>query len=184
MQRGKKADEGGGKEEMSNQKSVHHPCFTFNYEGMNLQALTKWEPALLRNGFVYEQQYYLGHPVYQPWESFAEIQSGIWSEWMITEAELDQLFKNRMTKNVKPLMERGLVLFLSLLFWSNGKPVNLHQYHLNIEQLDAKPVNIDERLGFVLKRPEFYPSYMQLKSLMEEQKKSAAKLAAIKKPSK
>ena len=78
-------------------------------------------------------------------------------------------------------MKKGIVLFLSILFWSNKTSVHLDNLEEEIRELAYKPVNADERISYILNRPNTYPAYMQLKSLMDEQKKMVAKLIALKK---
>ena len=105
-------------------------------------------------------------------------------EWKTIVQQLEVVFSNREKDQIKPYMQKGITLYLSLLFWSNQLPVNLVGFPANLKDIKGKPVNVEERLVFILSRPYFYPSYMQLKSLMEEQFKIVAKMQALKKYSK
>ena len=47
--------------------------------------------------------------------------------------------------------------------------------------LEMKPVNLEERLGFIISRPTLFHSYRQLTELMVEQEKLYAKKNIVKK---
>lgn len=67
------------------------------------------------------------------------------------------------------------VFFLSILFWSNHRPVQLDNLMDQIKTLETKPLNLDERLEYVLKRGNTYLGFRQLNELMLEQRKLIAK---------
>jgi len=59
--------------------------------------------------------------------------------------------------------------FVAFLFWTNETNVpgilNLEQ---EIKQLRIKPINISERLDFIMSKPDNYHSFVQLCQLFEE----------------
>jgi len=110
----------------------------------------------------------------------AETVSTILEEWKNVKIRLDQLFRERDQKKAKEWMEKGIALFIHLLNYTNEKastPYDSIPFH----QLNFKPVNIEERLGFIMARPGLYHSYRQLSELMVEQEKLYAKRNIIKK---
>ena len=77
-------------------------------------------------------------------------------------------------------MKKGIGLFLQFLFWSNDRPISaIESTPLNL--LEIKPVNLEERLGFIISRPNLFHSYRQLSELMVEHEKLFAKNKIIKK---
>ena len=149
----------------------------FTYGHIKAESLKEWDLSLMESGFPYDEL----EGEYKPWPHIAVIQNDIWREWEAVSEAAEGLLANRQTKEIKPYMQRGIVLFLSILFWSNKKPVNLDELNEELQAMAHKPVNVDERISYILHRPNTYPAFMQLKSLMEEQKKMVAKLIALKK---
>lgn len=149
----------------------------FTYDHIKAESLKEWDPMLMECGFPYDEL----KGGYEPWQHVAAIQADIWSEWEAISKEAEELLAKRQTKEIEPYMKKAIVLFLSILFWSNDQSVNVDQLDDELAGLAYKPVNVDERMSYILQRPNTYPAYMQLKSLMEEQKKLVAKLIALKK---
>jgi hypothetical protein len=102
------------------------------------------------------------------------------ADWNHVNAELEILYRNRDQKNTIHGMKKGIGLFIQFLFWVNEKAINLKDFE-PLESLDIKPVNLDERLGFIIRRPSLYHSYRQLSELMIEQEKLYAKKNIVKK---
>lgn len=99
-------------------------------------------------------------------------------EWPNLREEIRHAFEKRDKKAAAPLMEKGISLFIKFLYWSNGL-TNLGA-EINYEELHIKPVNCEERLQFIMTRPNLHHSYMQLCELMNEQEKGYRKALAIK----
>jgi hypothetical protein len=109
--------------------------------------------------------------------------SNLLKEWENSRDQLETLFRERKYKNAKVLMEKGITLFIQFLSWSNEVPVRQDE-PLTFTQYEFKPVNVEERLGFVISRPNLYHSYRQLSELMIEQEKLFMKRNILKKASK
>jgi hypothetical protein len=109
--------------------------------------------------------------------------SKILLEWENSKVQLDALFHKRDNKNAKALMEKGIKLFIQFLARSNDLPETLDK-SINYKQFEFKPVNVDERLSFIISRPALYHSYRQLSELMMEQEKLYVKRNILKKASK
>ena len=167
-----------------NVQELTHASLSFSYDQLNESDYQNWFIRSINSGFPYEYFYYNDKHLFRPWEDFSLIRDQMSEEWKTLVQQLEVVFSNREKDQIKPYMQRGITLYLSLLFWSNQLPVNLIGFPNNLKGLKGKPVNVEERLAFILSRPYFYPSYMQLKSLMDEQFKIAAKMDALKKYSK
>jgi uncharacterized protein (DUF433 family) len=77
-------------------------------------------------------------------------------------------------------MKKGIGLFIQFLYWSNDRQINSKE-PVSINQLVITPVNLDERLAYILSRPNLFHSYRQLSELMTEQAKQYAKKNIVKK---
>ncbi|MGG3469615.1 YpoC family protein [Neobacillus pocheonensis] len=108
--------------------------------------------------------------------------ANIVEEWSKVREKLDELFRCRDMKNTKEWMEKGIDLFIQFLLKTNAK--SYFQGPIPYDQLEVKPVNIEERLAFIMNRPNLYHSYRQLIELMIEQEKQFVKWNVIKKSSK
>ena len=78
-------------------------------------------------------------------------------------------------------MIEGIALFIKLVFWTNEQPVRLKNIFVELEQFPATPVNVRDRLEFIMARPAHYHAYIQLSELMVEQEKIFYIQTAIKK---
>jgi hypothetical protein len=106
--------------------------------------------------------------------------SNLLKEWENSKDPLEVLFRKRDYTNAKVLMEKGIILFIQFLSWSNELPVSLDE-PFNSNQFEFKPVNVEERLAFIMSRPNLYHSYRQLSELMIEQEKLFMKKSIQKK---
>lgn len=131
--------------------------------------------------FPEENRFYLGVNESMPWKNEKEAVIQIVQEWKLYMNELTALFKERKNKETKPLMVKGISLFIRLLFWSNNEPTDLKNLHEKLVLFEAKPVNIGERLQFLMQRPTLYHSFIQLSELMIEQEKIYYKYLVMKK---
>jgi hypothetical protein len=131
--------------------------------------------------FPEENRFYLGMNESMPWKNEKEAVIQIVQEWKPYMNELTALFKERKNKETKPLMVKGISLFIRLLFWSNNEPTDLKNLQEKLVQFEVKPVNIGERLQFLMQRPTLYHSFIQLSELMVEQEKIYYKYLVMKK---
>jgi hypothetical protein len=113
--------------------------------------------------------------------SFEEIElkvGNILRQWQQYKLELEEYLKNRDSEKASPLMEKAIGLFREFLYSSNG----LHCSDLyNIDDCILKPINVQERLKFIITRPSLYHSYVQLAELFAEQEKQYARKMALNK---
>lgn len=106
----------------------------------------------------------------------------ILEEWQSVKELLDDLYRSRDFKNTKAWMDKGIELFLQFMVQTNDMP--FFKDTIPYDQFEIKPVNLEERLEFIIERPNLYHSYRQLSELMSEQEKHFVKKNIIKKSSK
>jgi len=123
--------------------------------------------------FVYEIGFYTELNMPRPWEYPEEAISILLEEWNKLKNQLETLFSSRDIVSAMDQMKQSTVIFIEMLFWTNGQPV--HFPLDNIQKLDYKPVNIQERLEFIISRPKLYHSFAQLSELFIEQEKHFTK---------
>ncbi|NRD80540.1 hypothetical protein HPT25_24770 [Bacillus sp. BRMEA1] len=83
---------------------------------------------------------------------------------------LENLFRERKQDHTTSYMEKGIDLFKQLLLLTNDIPY-IPESFIPFDQLRFKPVNVEERMGFIAARPHLFHSYRQLSELMVEQEK-------------
>lgn len=133
--------------------------------------------------FKYDMAYALGlAPSNLPWEHQSQTVPLLFHLWKETETKLNVLHEKRERSDVKGSIAGGIALLLQAIFWMNKLPVrSLTDWEQEIQQLHAKPVNIVERLDFVIKKPEMYHAFIQLQQLFAETSKLFYKMQAIQK---
>ena len=131
--------------------------------------------------FPFEIQFFNGKNLsYVPWMDSELAVKAILSSWREVERELATLLKKRSNK-VESVMKKGIALYYMLMFWSNAKPVKLHNWIGELENLSIKPVNVKDRLCFSRENIRLYHSYIQLSQLFDEHHKQFAKCNALEK---
>ncbi|WP_052948746.1 YpoC family protein [Mesobacillus campisalis] len=116
---------------------------------------------------------YNGEKEVHPWEKPEKYIPMLLNEWEKLKEEIGQGHSVRDSIKASGAMEQGIDLFLKFVYWSNRMPVSLPLE--NLKTLGAKPVNVEERLKFIMGRPGLYHSYIQLSELMNEQHKQFAR---------
>jgi hypothetical protein len=136
----------------------------------------------LSENFIYEFFFYNGIQTIKPWINPDETIPILFKEWQKVKDQLNVLYHEREQKNIVQNMKKGIGLFIQLLFWSNGKPVQLKEPSA-FSEMDFKPINVQERLEFIISRPKLFHSFIQLSELMTEQEKHYMKKSIQKKAS-
>ncbi|MBC1473384.1 hypothetical protein HB852_01960 [Listeria grandensis] len=125
--------------------------------------------------FWQEQLFYTRGRGEMPWHTDPEQACRrLAKQWKNIAQELDAAFKLRETPDMAIICD-GIGIYLSMLFWSNRRPVQLDRLDAYIETLDLVPMNLQERLAFIMKRPDGYPAFKQLNELVQEQRKLVLK---------
>lgn len=161
---------------------LEHPFFFLAKEKLIVERKTL-QTMNINIPFLYEAAYYSGIDAMKPWEMKEECIPLLISEWKKIKSTLDELFLNRSYKQALEPMKKGISLLLEFIYWANESPVQFFEADF-INKLAFRPVNIGERLSFIIERPSFYHSFIQLSELMVEMEKQYVKKLAVKKASK
>ncbi|MED3553602.1 YpoC family protein [Cytobacillus praedii] len=141
------------------------------------------QKMVLNMPFLYEAAFYENIPALKPWQSHEKFIPLIKKEWDTEKIKLEEIFTNRKYKDAIPPMKKGIGLFLQFVYWANGQPVHFDM-PLSSESLKVQPVNLEERISFIMQRPALYHSFIQLNELLIEMEKQYVKHMAMKKASK
>lgn len=95
-------------------------------------------------------------------------------QWRNVVQELDASFKLREKPDLS-IIRDGLGIYLSMLFWSNRRPVQLDELDKHMKTLELVPMNLEERLHFIMDKSDGYPAFKQLNELVQEQRKLVLK---------
>ncbi len=131
-----------------------------------------------RYPFIYEIGFYNGIEMSRPWENPESSIQLLLAKWRELRHQLETLFASREFSAAMVPMKRSIAIFVEMLFWTNNKPV--HFPLENVRELNFKPVNVQERLEFIISRPILYHSFVQLSELMNEQEKQFTKMLLLK----
>lgn len=156
-------------------KELKHPFF---FKGNNEISIKENSP--FEENFIFEVFFYNGIEAAKPWLDSNMAIDSLLERWLIIKESLQALHHDREQKGVLDCMEKGIGLFLQFLFWSNDQPVQLMD-SIPYDRLQVKPVNLRERLEFIILKPKLHHSFIQLSELIEEQKKHFGKKNSMKK---
>lgn len=113
----------------------------------------------------------------KPWEEKDEYIPILVQNWKETEPIINKLFQARAQKQIITPMKKMILTFIAMLFWTNDKPVpSLKKLTNSIKELKTKPVNVEERLEFIISLPNHYHAFIQLRTLFTELEKKYAVL--------
>lgn len=104
--------------------------------------------------------------------------SDITEKWDGRKEHLTRLFQNRDKEAIVDPMDEAIKDFMRFLLLINGEDETILQEGLL--GLEYKPINLDERLSFILKKPNQYHSFVQLNELYHELLKLYAKMKILK----
>jgi hypothetical protein len=162
--------------------AFHHPLFySTSSQELTIHFPLSFSEGLKLTPFLYDILEAAHEALYQPWKQPERYLPAVLKQWTENKMNLDQLFKMRNRKDARKPMVDSISLFLDFLFWMNRKPVTKLLDWDIVEKLDVKPMNIRERLDFMLQKPDLYHSFIQLCELFVEAEKQYVKLLAMKK---
>ncbi len=128
--------------------------------------------------FINELLFYLGFASNEPWTKMDIEYKNIMEEWE-KEKERIQFLHQKRVKISHEEMKKSLSLYFKLLFWSNQVPVDLANWPKKVLGFSVCPVNLTERLSFILQRPTLFSSFIQLIELFQESHKQFVKSQVI-----
>ncbi|TDL34765.1 hypothetical protein E2R51_03330 [Jeotgalibacillus sp. S-D1] len=110
----------------------------------------------------------------KPWEDIKKWVPILVEEWKVIEKSLASLYQSRSLE-ARPLMIEGISIFYMMLYWGNGRPVDLSGWEESVNDLLITCVNVHERLSFVMTRPDSYFAFIQLREMIGELHKLISK---------
>lgn len=146
----------------------------FLLQEIDTSQVSGWNHKVQFRLFPYDLAYFLNMYAYQPWLQCEQHIPLILTRWSEVQRECQHFFKERKNKAAQHLMKEGSAIFLCALFWTNGQPVQLNEWARYTESFSIKPVNLNERLQFILENPTLYPAFVQLGELFTEWNKQYA----------
>jgi hypothetical protein len=165
--------------------SFQQPPFFVGSETVAYDENVSFQQAVKASYFLYELAALEELETYKPWNDKEHAISILINSWKEEKDHISSLFRERKRKDAKEPMVRFSAHFLSLLYWMNSKVItSLIDIEKQLAVLDVKPVNVSERLEFILAQPDHYHSFIQLAQLYEEGEKLFVKSMLMqKKPS-
>lgn len=122
--------------------------------------------------FFYESLHLLENSALSPKENREEIIKDMFLQWKEESELLTGYFRRRDRKAALEPMLRGLANFISITTWLNDKILtNVNDVISELDSLTLKPINLNERISFVIKQPDHYHSFIQLSGLYTELEK-------------
>ena len=149
--------------------------FSEESTSIDKDKVKEWmKPSTVTN-FPYELAFFQGIEAYQPWLYAEKHIPELLRHWKSIDGKCEKLFSNRETKLTREPMKEGIALFFTVLYWIHHKPVVLQDWNHIVDELSIKPVNLVERLTFIIQRPASYHAFVQLNELFRELEKHYAK---------
>ncbi|MGG4491922.1 YpoC family protein [Metabacillus idriensis] len=139
------------------------------------------EEIIKANPLYFDIFYKANMPIdFYPWKNPELSIRILEDEWLSIKETIKSGISSNRRKADKGQMIKGISILICMIHWSNDIPV----HHLHIEGYDltsfaAKPVNLSERLMYVLLKPEQFHSFIQLDQLIEETAKQYHKKRAM-----
>ncbi|WP_110112358.1 YpoC family protein [Bacillus sp. CGMCC 1.16541] len=154
----------------------YHPLFFSKASVMERCEKKVFKEVMLSSFFPYDLRLQPEEPWKQP-QDFVPYVFELWNE---LETKIALLHKKRQAHATQMSMKYGVANFISALFWMNGVKVSrLTHLDEDVKELTYKPINIGERIAFIMTKPHLYHSFIQLSELYQELQKLYAKLVII-----
>lgn len=162
--------------------SFQHPLF-FKQSEMEIGEVNPFDEVLKDLSFLYDLLHKIkGEDSEKPWEEQEVYIPKLLEHWKEIKDEIGECFKRRDRNGALHPMVLSLGHLISALFWINSIPVpSLSNLTEEIKKLPYKPINAEERIGFLLDQPNQYHSYVQLGELYQELEKVYYKMLIMKK---
>ncbi|MFA9556190.1 YpoC family protein [Evansella sp. AB-rgal1] len=111
-----------------------------------------------------------------PWESPVESVQLAVQYWRESgKPTIEECFKKRDRNGAKPHMVKFLAIYIQVMHWAKGESVtSLDDISDKISSMSYAPMNVSERLQFILNVPNHHHAFTTLDQLFEESKKKLA----------
>jgi hypothetical protein len=114
----------------------------------------------------------------KPWNNWETSIPYLLKYWKKLDQSIQESFQNHKGKADRHKMLQSLSYYLLFIHWLNNQPVQTLSFH-PFSQFSYKPVNVEERLKFIMQKPEQYHSFIQLQQLFHETEKLFYKRKAL-----
>jgi hypothetical protein len=128
---------------------------------------------------LYESANLYGLATFIPWTNPDETVPKLLLEWNRIREELKEGFTKRDLSKTERPMKKGIGLLFQVIYWTNYQPVDVHT--VGMESLQIKPINIRERVDYIILNPNKFHSFIQLSEAFVEMEKLFRKHAVMNK---
>lgn len=128
------------------------------------------EQVSFQTPFLYDLMFHTDPQLLKLWP-WQKNENYFHNYWIEQKEVLRELFHRREQKKVKKPMILSISAFIDQLSWSAGVPVNSLEHETVLQKMQtfpSVPLNIEERLRFLLLQPDRYQSFIQLDELEQE----------------
>ena len=126
--------------------------------------------------FYAEMISFVKEDIEKPWLHKEKWVPILLNKWKESQDFLEECYRQRHRQQARQKMVLSMAMLIEVVYWINKTPVsNVMSY----EQLSIKPMNVEERIPYMLRAPDHYLSFVQLKSLFEESEKLFYKAVAM-----
>ncbi|MFT8320523.1 MAG: YpoC family protein [Bacillus sp. (in: firmicutes)] len=146
------------------------------YVMKEMAYLDTFQPS---NPFIHEAAFFQGIQLFQPWaqQNVKICVEKIMAEWQQLKLDIQRSITEQNKKETQQIMKKGIAYFLESLYWTNELPVSFEAGIIS-KEIKIKPINVEERMAFIVSRLTGYHSFKQLDELFKElQKQFAVKMS-------
>ncbi len=97
--------------------------------------------------------------------------------WKEQAKMLEKHFENRDAEQAFDPMCKGILTFFYALYIANDasiESIDIYNWRVAVRDFDVRPLNMIDRLAFIIEHPAKYHSFIQLKELFKELNKKYA----------
>ncbi|TGA97039.1 hypothetical protein E4665_13445 [Sporolactobacillus shoreae] len=123
--------------------------------------------------FYYDIMYHIDPSSCAPWPWETETDY-LRASWEKRRPAIRDTFHRRSANEARTPMILSLAEFIDQMFWVSGQPVRSlspDQLITGLQSFAYAPLNLKERLGYIIDQPDRYLSFIQLNELQDELKK-------------
>ncbi|MBM7703321.1 YpoC family protein [Metabacillus iocasae] len=158
--------------------AFYHPLFFSENSIVERSELKEVKQVIQSTIFAYD----MGVQSEEPWKKQSDYMPTMFQVWREQKDFIADLYKKREATYALDPMRHAIANFISALFWTNGVNVpRLTHLEEDLNKLTYKPINVYERLAFVMKKPFLYHSFIQLGELYQELERLYAKMLIVQK---
>jgi hypothetical protein len=135
-----------------------------------IQQVSIPEQVSFQTPFLYDLMYHNDSQFLDLWP-WQRNENYFHTYWVEQKEVLRELFHRREQKKAKKPMILSVSAFIDQLYWTSEFPVDSLEHETVLRQMQLNPyapLNIEERLGFLLRQPDRYQSFIQLDELEQE----------------